>query len=65
MKLNNLGKKQIVFLESLPVNWFDKYARNPGYNGSTHTAPIGANSPAKKDNQKLSKTLILTSCYWF
>ena len=33
--------------------WPERYARNPGYIGSTHTAPRGAKTPARKESQRL------------
>jgi len=52
----------IVFLDSFPDNLFDKYARKPGYKGKTHTAPSGANIPAKNESHKFNNTLtILTT----
>ena len=56
---NTINVDLLLFLSS----WFAKYAKNPGYNGRTHTAPIGARSPAKNDNQRfVSAEIISTTC---
>ncbi len=61
-RVTTIPKNIIVFFDSLPEIWLDKYAKNPGYNGITQTAAIGANNPAKKDIQKFIIILtILTS----
>lgn len=58
-------KRIIVFFDSFSDTWFDKYARNAGYNGKTQTAASGANKPARKDIQKLTNTLTITFLYFF
>lgn len=51
-----------TFLSSFADSWFDRYAKNPGYKGKTHTAPSGANSPAKNDNQIFVNALTNCTC---
>ena len=54
-----IPKNIIVFLEDLSDNWEERKDKNPGYNGRTHTAKIGADRPAKKDNQKFINGFII------
>jgi len=49
----------IVFLDSFSDILDAKKAKNPGYKGSTQTAKIGADKPAKKEIQKLSNALTI------
>jgi len=52
-------KSIIVLFDSFLETWFDKYAKNAGYNGKTQTAARGAKSPARKEIQKLTKIFII------
>ena len=58
-KATIIPKRIIVLFDSFLETWFDKYARNAGYNGKTQTAASGANNPARKEIQKLTKILTI------
>ncbi len=47
-------RRMYVFFVALGESLDDNKERYPGYNGRTHTAKIGADSPAMNDSQKFS-----------
>ena len=45
----NIPNKAKDFLDSVPCSLFERNAKNPGYNGRTHTAVNGVSNPKTKD----------------